>query len=69
MPRYGGGKPKIKVAQYSLDGKLMYVFDSLTSAAKSVWGYEGELSHCINGRIKKAYGYKWKRVEDRATQL
>lgn len=63
------GKPKVKVAQYSLDGKLLNVFDSLTSAAKFVWGYQGELSHCINGRIKTAYGYKWKRVEDRVTQL
>ena len=56
------GKPKVKVAQYSLDGKLLNVFDSLTSAAKHVYGYQGELSHCINGRITKAYGYKWKRI-------
>ena len=56
------GKPKVKVAQYSLDGKLLNVFDSLTSAAKHVYGYQGELSHCVNGRITKAYGYRWKRI-------
>lgn len=49
------GKPKVKVAQYSLDGKLLNVFDSLTSAAKHVYGYQGELSHCKRENYKSLW--------------
>lgn len=47
-------KLKIKVCQYSFDGRLVCVFDSIAQAAKAVGGSCG----CISGCCRHKRGYK-----------
>lgn len=51
-----------KVAQYSLDGKFIKEWNSISSASKGIGGNKVTANHigmCCNGRIKTAHGYKW----------
>jgi len=43
-----------------ISDKIINVFDSVGLAAKSINGSQSNISACINGRKKTAYGYKWK---------
>ncbi len=40
--------------------KIINEFDSISLAAKNINGSQSNISACINGRKKTAYGYKWK---------
>lgn len=51
------------VLKYTLDGKFLGQYRSITKAAKSLnlnILSNGNISHCCYGRINQAYGYKWK---------
>lgn len=55
---YSCGK---KVAQYSLDDKLIKVFNTTVEVYKELQKYKsGVISQVCNGKNKTAYGYKWK---------
>jgi NUMOD1 domain len=41
-------------------GKIVAEFQSVGTAAKAVSGSQSNISACINGRKKSAYGYNWK---------
>lgn len=46
----GRGKPKRKVAQYSLDGELVQNWDSINHAANDLGIHQGNISNCVNGK-------------------
>lgn len=56
---------RVTLYQYSLDGKLIKVWNSITKAAESINGDKGGIHHCCvghlsNGNSKKTYlGYIW----------
>lgn len=64
------GSQPIKVSQYSLDGKFIREWDSITLA--SHWlvengftknynsGIKGKIRSCMNGKAKTAYKFIWK---------
>ena len=54
---YATGK---KVGQYSLDDKLIKIFNTATEASKSLNKNSSSISQAINGKKYTAYGYKWK---------
>ena len=54
-----------KVAQYSLSGKLIAIFDSQVIAAEQTNSRQGAISNCINGKAKTHNGYIWKLVDDK----
>ena len=41
-------------------GQILAEYESVGAAAKAVSGAQSNISACINGRKKTAYGYKWK---------
>lgn len=49
------------VLQYSKDGKLIKDWESQNLAATSLGVHQSAINACINGRVKTAYGYIWKR--------
>lgn len=55
----------MKVAQYSLSGNLIAIFDSQIIAAKQTNSRQGAISNCINGKAKTHNGYIWKLVNDK----
>ena len=52
---------KMKVAQYSLNGELLEIFNSQGEAAEKTNSTQGGISDCIRGRIKTHNGYIWKK--------
>ena len=50
---------KKAVVQIS-DGVEVARYDSICEAAKAVHGCPQNISPCVNGRTKKAYGYSWR---------
>ncbi|MDP5026793.1 MAG: NUMOD1 domain-containing DNA-binding protein [Flavobacterium sp.] len=42
-----------------ISGELINEFESISLAAKSINGSQSNISACINGRKKTAYGFKW----------
>lgn len=60
-----------RVAQYTMDGKFIAIFDSTINAARSLTSNDKKaksmstnISRCANGKLKTAYGYIWKKVEN-----
>lgn len=53
-------KRKIKVAQYTLDGKLVKVWDSAKDAEKSMSISNSDICNCCKENRKTAGGYIWK---------
>ena len=54
---------KQQVAQYTLDGELVAVHASLSSATKALGKTtSGPISNALQGRTKTAYGFKWEFV-------
>lgn len=51
---------KKRVVQYSLDGKYIKQYPSISSAAKELKKRPLLISNCINGKYKTAYGFIWK---------
>lgn len=53
-----------EVAQYALDGELVAVYISLTSASKALGkSTTGPISNATRGITKTAYGFKWELVD------
>ena len=50
---------KKRILQRSINGELINEYDSMSDAAKSVNGFVQNISKCVNGKYKTAYGYKW----------
>lgn len=60
---YNAGVGKRKpIFQYSLDDKLLKSWDSATTAAIHLGDINKKknISNCLKGKKKSAYGYKWK---------
>lgn len=54
---------KQSIAQYSKDGMLIAVHESMTVAAKAIGkSSTGSISNAVKGRTKSAYGYIWELV-------
>ena len=53
-------KKRKKVAQYSLDMKLIKVFNSITEASKEVNSNTSNICRCCKGNLKTIKGYIWK---------
>ena len=51
----------IKVAQYTIDGSLIKIWNSLAEA--STITYSSNICKCCKGEYKSAGGYKWKYVD------
>lgn len=47
------------INQYSKDGRFIRHYESVTEAAKAVYGGIGHIGDCAHGRIQTAYGYVW----------
>lgn len=54
----------IAVCQYTLDGKFVKEWASITKAAKSIGVCAGSISSAISGRTHSSGGYIWKRKDD-----
>ena len=56
---------KYKIGQYSLEGKLIQIFNSCQEAYVSLGKQKTStsISRCINQKRKTAYGYIWKIIE------
>ena len=52
-----------EVLQYNIDGIFIASYFSLILAEKNTGVKKGSISHCINGRMKLAGGYIWKRAD------
>ena len=55
---------KIEVEQYSLDGKYIKTYESISSAARDNNTTPGNISKCCKGEAKITSGYQWKYVDD-----
>lgn len=53
-----------KVAQYTLDGKLIKVFDSIRKAEKETGVHSALICSVCKGRRDKTRGYKWEYIYD-----
>lgn len=54
-------KSKLKpVYKYSLDGKLIATYLSISEAARQTGISKGNISQCCNGRLKTAGGFIWR---------
>ena len=51
---------KKKVNQYDLEGNFIKQYESIADAGKSLNKKYSLISTCCGGKIKTAYGYKWK---------
>ena len=54
------------VAQYTLDGKLIKVFSSVSIASKEINAFKGrhEISKACNGQLASSQGFMWRFVKD-----
>lgn len=58
------GWQKKKVAQIDKDtGEIIKIYESLAETGK-YFRYQSNIGHCCNGKLKTAYGYKWKYIEE-----
>lgn len=48
-----------KIKQFDLNGIFIKEWESIGLAAKSFSGLTSNISQCLSGKIKKAYGFKW----------
>jgi len=61
--RRGIGHRK-RVAQYTLDGKLIEVFESILSASRETGVHFTSISGIVRGRFNTAGGFKWRFVNE-----
>ena len=54
------------VEKYDMDGNYIKRYNSISSAAKDIGkpGRTSEISSCCKGKLKFAYGFKWKYAND-----
>ena len=53
-----------KVAQYSKDGELLAVFESLEEAGKAVGAYSSSIAKVCRGKLKSTKGYIWRYIDN-----
>jgi len=58
------GSHRKQVAQYTMEGKLIKVFGSITEAANSVHRDKSAIQRCVSGQSEYSGGYKWKYIKD-----
>ena len=51
------------VGQYTLDGKLIKVWQSTREVQRQLGFSQGNITRVANGKYKTAYGYVWKYIE------
>lgn len=56
-------KTSKRLAQYSLDGKLIAIFSSLHEASRQTGVNHSHISMCCRGKRKTAGGYIWRYLE------
>lgn len=54
------------VAQYSLDGKLIKIWDSATEIERELGYFHGNIGKCCLGKYKTSNGYIWKFYDKKA---
>lgn len=54
-----------EVAQYSLEGELIKIFNSQSEAYRETGVKQTGISACVRGRYKQSGGFIWKEVENR----
>lgn len=57
------------ILQYSLDGKLLREWKSITEASKTLNLNHASISKCVNGHYKKAKGYRWEGIKGPEEEL
>ena len=55
-----GEKSRIPICQYSLDGKLIKIYESSAEASKETGISRSAICQVLKGRAKTSGGYKWK---------
>jgi hypothetical protein len=56
---------KNKIAQYSIDGELIKIYDNLETVVKDLkLTSRTAIKNCFNGKQKRAYGYIWKKYPE-----
>lgn len=53
-------KRRKQVSQYTMDGNLLEVYDSVREAQRKTGYSEANISACCRGLYKQAYGFIWK---------
>ena len=48
------------VLQYDMGNSLMAIHESMNDAAEACGGHQANISKACLGKIKTAYGFKWK---------
>lgn len=56
-------KLDFKIAQYSLNGEPIAVYNSIRDAAYKTGLLYSGIYGCVNGRTRKSQGYIWRRLE------
>lgn len=56
---FGNHKNCKPVNQYDLEGNFIASYKSLAMAGRAINRSQNRISDCCNGRVKKAYGYRW----------
>ena len=59
---------KIRVRQYSLDGKLVKIHDSIRAASKSVGVHSRSIDFCLNGSGKTVKDFYWIKDDESAEE-
>ena len=62
----GAGNNRKIVGQYTLDNELIKIYPSASEAARQVVNQNAQsnISLCCRGKIKTAYGYKWRYLDE-----
>ncbi len=58
-----------RVSQYSKDGVFLREYKSVSEAARISGVSRGMISHCINGRLKHASSFVWKKLSESPTTI
>ena len=68
--RMGLRKPRgTPVAQYTTDGELVAIYKSSYEATRQTGLSFNNISHCLNGRARTAYGFVWKKLSESQTTI
>ena len=59
---------KIRVRQYSLDGKLVKIHDSIRAASKSIGVHSRSIDFCLNGSGKTVKDFYWIKDDENAEE-
>jgi len=57
-----------KIIQYDLDDNLIKVWNSQKEIIDTLGYTQSVISNCCIGKIKSAYGYKWKYFEGKSDE-